>query len=195
MKRSLTAAALILAAVVLAGCTVTTNGVAVKRVSPRIPIENLGSDPSSVFVQDIVTDTVEYWEGRGASLASIRFIQWDSTRGDDPMMCAGSMYPQPAYCREGWLAWDHAWVLRALKSDPIAMTVYVSRAVSDAVADKTGIPFNPLSAVNIQECFTGAYMSGRSDATSKTMRNFITNPSAYIRGLESTDPIADCLNL
>lgn len=193
LSRNMPMSTVAFAAALLTGCTVTTGGEAVKAHHDLIPVENAGDDTASVLVRDILTDIVAYWEGRGVGLGNVRFSQWDSGKGDRAPECRGSTFPQPAYCSEGWLAWDRAWVTKAQRHGKSTPIMYASRAVADAVADRAGVPYDPLRAVSIQECLTGAYLADSADSTSREIRKYITDTSAYVRGLMSDDPVRDCV--
>lgn len=184
-------AAAVIASSLLSGCSSMTTGTAQSEKHPRVPIENTTSSSESVAAQDIVTDLVAYWGSRDVSLDAISFRQWDSANGDSPPMCHGSVFPQPAFCSDGWLAWDRAWVRRAVDRDQFTSEVYFSRAVSDAVAyavvQSTGSPEE-------QECLMGAYMSLRTDTnTMRPLRGLLTDVGEFVKGMESRDPIRDCL--
>lgn len=158
-------------------------------------VENFTDSAESVVFHDILTDVVSYWYARGVPLGKVRFSQWDSSRGDLPPMCHGSVFPQPAFCAEGWLAWDTAWVKKSLRKGMLVTLMYASRAVSDAVAHERGGAEGDLPSISAQECLTGAYMSDRRDSTSPRLRAMLTDVSAFVKGLESRNPMQDCISL
>lgn len=190
MRRVIAAASVVVA---LTGCTNTVHGVAVKSPTPSLSVENFVGDESSLVFRDIFTDLVGYWKSQGVELTDVRFSQWDSARGDDPPMCHGSVFPQPAFCSEGWLSWDNAWARRALQEGMAAPVMFSTRAVSDAVAYALGKPYGELSSVRTQECLMGAYMATRAQPTPNQIRLMLTNVSAFVSGLESPHPSQDCL--
>lgn len=176
---------------VTSGCTVSVGGTAVVVHDELISVDNFNDTPESVMIRDTLTDLVRYWESRGVALNGVRYLQWDSREGDSPPMCHGSVFPQPAFCADGWLAWDIAWAKRSQRH-PLVALVYASRAVSDAVAYTSG---GEDSGTSAQECLMGAYMAFHGDATSREMRSMLTDVSAFVRGLESRNPLQDCAYL
>lgn len=181
--------------VALNGCTVAIQGTAVKDISPPVFVEHSTGSPESVVFREILTDLVTFWESRGVPLVGVHFAQWDSQKGDTPPMCSGSVFPQPAFCSEGWLAWDAAWARRAIARGKYAPIVYSSRAVSDAVAYALGKPYgSDTAAVRTQECLTGAYVAAAHNAVAlRNMRGMLTEVGAFIRGAESSNPVRDCM--
>lgn len=178
----------------VSGCTFTTQGAAVKDISSPVFLEHFTDSRESVMFRDILTDLVAFWESRGVPLRSVHFTQWDSRKGDAPPMCRGSVFPQPAFCAEGWLAWDAEWARRAITSGKYIPVVYSSRAVSDAVAYALGKPYgSDMASVRTQECLTGAYLALNGSAALKELRGAFTEVGAVVRGMESADPERECL--
>lgn len=180
---------------VTSGCTIGIQGAAVKDTSSPVFVEHSTGSHESVVFREILTDLVTFWEARGVPLDGVHFAQWDSQAGDTPPMCSGSVFPQPAFCSEGWLAWDAAWARRAIAHGKYAPIVYSSRAVSDAVAYALGKPYgSDMAAVRTQECLTGAYVTAAYNAVAlKNMRGMLTEVGAFVRGAESSNPTRDCM--
>ena len=181
------------ASLVLSGCVNVVRGTALAEIDPLVTVENYTDSSASVAARDTLTDLVAYWESLGVTLTGVRFVQWDSGKGDLAPMCRGSAFPQPAFCADGWLAWDIAWVRHAIEQGRIVPVVYSSRAVSDAIMYTLGNADSVVSPTSVQECFTGSYMSARGDSAPKEVRSFLTDVGAYVTGLESRDPLRDCL--
>ena len=179
---------------VTSGCTIAIRGTAVKDTSSPVFAGHFADNRESVVFRDIITDLVAFWESRGVPLVTVHFEQWDSQAGDTPPMCRGSVFPQPAFCAEGWLAWDAAWARRAIRQGKHIPIIYSSRAVSDAVSYSLGKPYgSDTSAVRTQECLTGAYLAAQGTVALKNMRGMLTEVEAFVRGTESTNPARDCL--
>lgn len=193
MRLRLAFAALVTIATV-SGCTFITQGSAVKDTSAPVFVEHFTDSRESVMFRDILTDLVSFWESRGVPLRNTHFTQWDSLKGDAPPMCRGSVFPQLAFCSEGWLAWDAAWARRAIDHGKYTPIVYSSRAVSDAVAYALGKPYgSDTSSVRTQECLTGAYLALNGSAALRELRGVFTEVGAVVRGMESVDPARECL--
>lgn len=190
-----TIAAVAAASALLSGCVNTVDGVAARDTTDPITVENFTDSLASSSVRSVVTDVVSFWEANGVNLSRVRFVQWDSGRNEEPMMCKGSVYQQPSYCPEGWIAWDVAWARKALRHGDTIATVYASRAVSDAVAHTVTGVTSDMPSISAQECLVGTYMAMRSDAISKELRAMLTDVSAFVKGLESRNPMQDCISL
>lgn len=186
--------ALTITCAVTNGCTAAIQGAAVKDTSSPVFVEHFTGSRESVVFRDIITELVASWESRGVPLVTVHFEQWDSQKGDAPPACRGSVFPQPAFCSEGWLAWDAAWARRALSNGAHIPIVYSSRAVSDAVAYALGKPYgSDTSSVRTQECLTGAYLALNGSAALRELRGVFTEVGAVVRGMESVDPARECL--
>ena len=193
-SRTLTAlAALVTVAVMFTatGCTLTVDGVATRNPH-ELHIENSSNDQAGRMARDALTLAVEYWSDHGVNLSSVTFRQWDSNR-DDPVMCHGSVFPQASFCVDGWLAWDRQWVFRAIRQGHVVPLVYMSRAVANAVLHTLPVDPEKVDTHNMVECLTGAMMSWDSGATSRAVGKYVGDLNAYVRGLESEDPLRDCL--
>ena len=183
-------AALLVAAATLTGCTVTVPGTAVLATGQPIVVENLSADTYGKLSADTLTDAAGDWHSHGVDLYGIRYRQWDSRRGDTPPLCQHSSYRYPAFCADGWMAWDHAWVSTAAGKNSLIPRMYFASAVARAVAFTAWGDDRP--AVRTVACLSGAYLSGVNKSDFPVIRTYGQDIVAYARGMASTDPLNDC---
>ena len=193
MKRELIA--LVVCAAALSGCAVTVDGTATKAKLPTVSVYgNDGSEEDS-FAVSTLSDMAAYWKSKGVDLNHLRYVQWNTSEGDSPLWCDHSVFPQASFCDTGWIGWDKSWLVKTVAIDPAVAAVYMSSAVSSAVMfSKLGDRYSR-SEIRNMACLNGAYLSTTPYGSSKTLKHYSMDITAYARGWTSTDPLGECLSL